>query len=111
MAFGFSDAIDDDEAQRYPEYAQERDITPEPAPLDLSHFDDLMQSCSSLDDLNDECASIRKELSANDWAQHKAALSAMKSSHVERINAMTQTDFEDGPILFDDETGEVTDAE
>jgi hypothetical protein len=121
MAFGFSDAIDDDEARRYPEYSraafhgqeytQECDTTPAPTPLDSSRFDVLMASCSTLGELDDECAGIRKELSACDWAQHKTALSEMKVAHVARINAMTPPVFEDEPILFDEDTGEVFDAE
>jgi hypothetical protein len=111
MAFGFSDAIDDDEARRYPEYTRERDITPTTEPLELSQFDDLMAVCSTIEELDEECASIRKELSAGDWAQHKAALLEMKSAHIERINAMTLPEFEDEHILFDDETGEVFDVE
>jgi hypothetical protein len=111
MAFGFSDAIDDDEARRYPEYTRERDITPTSEPLELSQFDDLMAVCSTIEELDEECASIRKKLSAGDWAQHKVALLEMKSANVERINAMTPPEFEDEPILFDDETGEVFDVE
>lgn len=111
MAFGFSDVIDDDEARRYPEYTQERDITPASEPLELSQFDDLMAACSTIEELDEECASIRKELSSGDWSQHKAALSVMKSAHVERINPMTPPDFEDDPILFDEDTGEVFDVE
>jgi hypothetical protein len=111
MAFGFSDVIDDDEARRYPQYTQERDITPATQPLDLSRLDDLMAASASSAELDDACAGIRKELSADDWAQHKSALSEMKAAHVARINAMTPPVFEDEPILFDEDTGEVFDAE
>lgn len=102
MAFGISEVVDPDEADRIKqaEPAQERDITPEKPIIDLEKIETDMAECGDLEALKKVCSSIRQELEANGiWEQHKPQIVKMNTAHKARIQSyksdMEEAEFEE----------------
>lgn len=96
VAFGISEVIDTDEADRIkssePAAQQERDVTPADE-KDLSHaeYDADMAECGDLDTLKQMCGEIRKSLEAmGKWNDRKAEIIALNTKHKARINSYSE---------------------
>ena len=115
MAFGLSEIIDNDEADRIRSNggsnspAQERDITPR-ASVNLTDIDTTMSDCCTLDELKHTCGKIREEMQANGtWDGSKAEIIALNIKHKDRINSAAEKKDE---LIYDQDTGEdVTETE
>ena len=97
MAFGISEIVDPDEADRIkesePHQAQqaERDITPEKTAINVKSIDQQMAECGDLDTLKQVCTSIRQNLEASgDWAEYKARIIDLNTAHKNRINSYSE---------------------
>lgn len=99
MAFGISEVIDDDEAQRTQsnETVQERDITPEKPVIDIETVDDDMSECDSLESLKNVSSRIRKDFEAMGvWDEYKSQIIKFNTKHKQRIESYSkQDDIED----------------
>ena len=95
MAFGISEVIDDDEAQRTQsnEPAQERDITPEKPVIDIETVDDDMSECDSLESLKEVSSRIRKDFEAMGvWDEYKSQIIKFNTKHKQRIESYSKQD-------------------
>lgn len=104
MAFGISEAIDNDEADRIRGNSPaERDITPKPS-VNYTDIETAMTDCNTLDELKEVCGSIRDEMQANGtWDSGRANIIALNVKHKDRINAAgTKKD----ESIYDQDTGE-----
>jgi len=93
MAFGISEVIDNDEADRIKSSQPEKDVTPQTESVDYSEIEAAMAECGDIKSLDEACLEIRKQLEGgNAWANAKAKLIAMKVTHRDRINTYSDTD-------------------
>lgn len=96
MAFGISEIVDPDEADRIKEsepvtQQAERDITPEKTAINVKSIDQQMAECGDLDTLKQVCTSIRQNLEASgDWAEYKARIIDLNTAHKNRINSYSE---------------------
>lgn len=103
MAFGFSEAIDPDEADRYP---AERDVNPRPA-VDYAAIQRAMAECVTLDELQLLSTQIRQDFEkSGNWEAVKKQIIAMNRQHKDRISAS-----ENQGEVMDMDTGEIFDGE
>jgi hypothetical protein len=90
MAFGISEVVDPDEADRIKdsEPAQERDVTPEKPTFSIESICEDLEECGDMATLDKVCGDIRQKLEANGlWDSNKVQLSKMKQQHKDRINS------------------------
>lgn len=95
MAFGISEVVDPDEAERIKENepAQERDVTPEKKAVDLGAIDGDMAECGDLDMLKKVCTSIRKNLEGRgEWEVNKHIIVELNQKHKDRINSYSDVE-------------------
>lgn len=105
VAFGISEVIDDDEANRIrgnsgSNTPAERDITPQPS-VNFVDIETAMSDCKTLEELQAASGKIREEMQTNRlWDNHKAKVIALNIKHKDRINSKK------GEVTYDEETGE-----
>lgn len=90
MAFGISEIVDPDEADRIKESepAPARDITPEKPEFDIDSIGADLDECGDIATLDKVCGDIRQKLEASGlWDNNKVQLSKMKQHHKDRINS------------------------
>lgn len=90
VAFGISEVIDDDEADRIKdsEPTQERDVTPDKPTFSIESIRADLEECGDMATLDKVCGDIRQKLEANGlWDSNKVQLSKMKQQHKDRINS------------------------
>jgi len=89
MAFGISEVVDPDEADRIKQAEPvERDITPEKPAFSLDSIEADMVECGDLETLKKVCTSIRQTLEGNGtWEQHKDQIIELNKKHKARINS------------------------
>ena len=95
MAFGISEIVDPDEADRIKESepAQSRDITPEKSEFDIESISADLDECGDLSTLDKVCGDIRQKLEASGlWDNNKVQLSNMKQHHKDRINSYSEVE-------------------
>lgn len=101
VAFGISEVIDSDEAERIKESEpqQARDITPQQESREsvmagiIKQYDADMAECGDLDTLKQVCTEIRKNLEASgDWNEFKSSIIDMNTSHKDRINSYSDVE-------------------
>ena len=95
MAFGISEIVDPDEADRIKESepAQARDITPEKPAFDIESISADLDECGDLSTLDKVCGDIRQKLEASGlWDNNKVQLSKMKQHHKDRINSYSDVE-------------------
>ncbi len=101
MAFGISEIVDPDEADRIKESEpqQARDITPQQESREsvmagiIKQYDADMAECGDLDTLKQVCNEIRKNLEASgDWNECKSSIIDMNTSHKDRINSYSDVE-------------------
>ncbi len=95
VAFGISEVIDSDEADRIKESdpAQSRDITPEKPAFDIESISADLDECGDLSTLDKVCGDIRQKLEASGlWDNNKVQLSNMKQHHKDRINSYSEVE-------------------
>ncbi|AUR95177.1 RecT family protein [Vibrio phage 1.201.B._10N.286.55.F1] len=95
MAFGISEIVDPDEADRIKESdpAQSRDITPEKPAFDIESISADLDECGDLSTLDKVCGDIRQKLEASGlWDNNKVQLSNMKQHHKDRINSYSEVE-------------------
>ena len=105
IAFGVSEVIDDDEAERINDYSQTPEHTPEHTENNdvLSDANSKMSACMDEDELKDVAGSIRRELEINgNWNDYKEQITDYFMIHKERINKI-----EDAEIIDDVEFEEI----
>lgn len=101
MAFGISEVIDDDEAQRtQSNEPTERDITPENTPqkpvIDIKAVDDEMSKCDNLESLKEVSSRIRKDFEAMGvWDEYKSQIIKFNTKHKQRIENAKSNDIEE----------------
>lgn len=91
MAFGISEIIDNDEAERMG-VKGEREVTQAPlAPkADYTAIEAAMAECGDHEGLNEVCAGIRTEMEKLAiWDTEKVVLAGMKATHKARIDSYT----------------------
>lgn len=90
MAFGISEVVDPDEAERIKdsEPTQERDVTPGKPAFSIESICADLEECGDMATLDKVCGDIRQKLEANGlWDSNKVQLSKMKQQHKDRINS------------------------
>lgn len=95
MAFGISEVVDPDEAERIKdsEPTQERDVTPDKPAFDVDSICADLEECGDMATLDKVCGDIRQKLEANGlWDSNKVQLSKMKQQHKERINSYSDVE-------------------
>ena len=95
MAFGISEIVDPDEADRIKSSADHevQDVTPVNEPCSHIDYDSEMAECGDLETLKQVCHDIRKSLEASGkWAAHKSEIVALNTKHKERINSYVVED-------------------
>ncbi len=89
MAFGISEAIDNDEADRIRSNGggtAERDITPQHT-IDFKAIEQAMAECGDLNTLKSACGDIREQMQNNGtWDANKDKIIALNVKHKDRIN-------------------------
>lgn len=88
IAFGITEVIDTDEADRIKESEpqQARDITPERPAFDISVIELEIAQAGDLDTLKSICGVIRKDLEARGlWGQHKSTIVKLNEDQKARI--------------------------
>lgn len=107
VAFGISEVIDDDEANRTrgnggSNTPAERDITPQPS-INFVDIETVMSECKTLDELKYACGKIREEMQANGtWNNHNAEIIALNIKYKDRINSKGSEAIE-GELLSNDD--------
>ena len=95
MAFGISEVVDPDEAERIKENepTQERDVTPEKPVIDIECVDDDMAKCNTLDELKQASSVIRKDFEGMGiWGQYKSQIVELNTKHKDRINSYSDVE-------------------
>ena len=90
MAFGISEVVDPDEAERIKdsEPTQERDVTPDKPTFSIESIRADLEECGDMETLDKVCGDIRQKLEVNGlWDSNKVQLSKMKQQHKDRINS------------------------
>jgi len=88
VAFGISEMIDDDEQSRI--VGSNQKITQEVPKVDFNDIDKRMAECGDNESLNQLSVVLKSELEkSNGWESAKAKCIAMKITHKNRIDAMT----------------------
>ncbi|AUR96525.1 coil containing protein [Vibrio phage 1.225.O._10N.261.48.B7] len=88
VAFGISEVIDSDEADRIKESepAQARDITPKTEAVNIEKIEHEIAQAGDLDTLKSICGGIRKDLEARGlWEQHKSTIVKLNEDQKARI--------------------------
>ncbi len=88
VAFGISEVIDSDEADRIKESepAQARDITPKTEAVNIEKIEIEIAQAGDLDTLKSICGGIRKDLEARGlWEQHKSTIVKLNEDQKSRI--------------------------
>ncbi|AUR92700.1 RecT family protein [Vibrio phage 1.175.O._10N.261.55.B3] len=101
VAFGISEVIDSDEADRIKESepAQARDITPKTEAVNIEKIELEIAQAGDLDTLKSICGGIRKDLEARGlWEQHKSTIVKLNEEQKARIASfddMEDAEFEE----------------
>lgn len=117
VAFGITEIIDNDEAERISASTPERDITPQPT-VDFKEIELLMAESGDLETLKSACGNIREKMQMNGtWDANKAEVIALNIKHKDRINTYEQRVFNEkmeniegsealeGELVEDDDIG------
>ncbi|AUR96366.1 RecT family protein [Vibrio phage 1.223.O._10N.261.48.A9] len=95
MAFGISEIVDPDEADRIKESepAQARDITPKTEAVNIEKIELEIAQAGDLDTLKSICGGIRKDLEARGlWDQHKSTIVNLNEDQKARIASFASFD-------------------
>ena len=97
VAFGISEVIDQDEADRIKSNEPEQVVDVTPISETKSHevYNQEMAKCGDLDILKQVCGQIRKSLEAcGKWEAYKPEIVALNTKHKDRINSYNTEDAE-----------------
>ena len=111
IAFGISEIIDNDEADRIRSAPTPKDVTPQPS-IDFTAIELAMAECGDLDILRDVCGDLREEMQANGtWDSNKSDIIALNIKHKDRINGYGDIDVTSDVVADGDAIeGEVVDV-